>query len=203
MRKSVLLLAILASCAGPKPAPAPKAEPARPTPPPEEPPPAAEPKPRPTLGKYDPPATLGHLETTPPEEREEIDDRITEMFDVGAGRDSHDAKAKLAAIGKPAFLPILGKMAQIRDTITDDDTMEERLTESSLMLADQCLREMDGYLDAKDKQVIRPGADKKYIKYILILHYRRWNDGLGSPPLKDMDEMPGAFDPSTALPDGD
>jgi hypothetical protein len=148
-------------------------------------------------GRYDPPATLGHLEITPPEQRKQIDDLIGVMFDVQAGRDSHDAKTKLAAIGKPAFLPILGKMAAIRDTITDNDTLEERMTESSLMLADQALREMDGYLDAHDKGIIRPGTDKKYIKYILVLHYRRWNDGLGSRPLKDMDTMPGPFDPTT------
>jgi hypothetical protein len=149
------------------------------------------------LGKNDPPATLGHLETTPPETRKQIDDLIAVMFDTMAGRDSHDAKAKLAAIGKPAFLPILGKMAAVRDTITDNDSQEERLIESSLMLADQCLREMDGYLDAKDKAIIRPGTDKKYLKYILVLHYRRWNEGMGSTPLKDMDTMPGAFDPTT------
>ncbi len=148
------------------------------------------------LGQNDPPATLGHLETTPPELRKQIDDLIALVFDVQAGRDSHDAKAKLAAIGKPAFLPILGAMAKIRDTIADNDSQEERLIESSLMLADQCLREMDGYLDAKDKAIIRPGTDKKYLKYILVLHYRRWKDGLGSQPLKDMESMPGAFDPT-------
>lgn len=211
MRKGILLLAILAACAGPKPAPepapAPKAEPApaaaTPAPPPEEPPHATEPKPKPTLGKYDPPATLGHLETTPPEQREEIDDLIAVMLDVEAGRDSLDARAKLAAIGKPAFLPILGKMAQVRDTITDDDSIEERLVESSLMLADQCLREMDGYLDAHDKAWIRPGAERKYITYILRLHYRRWVEGMGSASLKDMHEMPGPFDPSKVPPGGD
>ena len=65
------------------------------------------------------------------------------------------------------------------------------------MLSDQCLREMDGLPDASGKQIIRPGTDKKYIKYILVLHYRRWNDGLNAgTPLKDMPEMPGAFDPS-------
>lgn len=202
MWKCILLLAILSSCAGPKPEPEPAPatvdNPAAPTPPPEErppgPAPASEPKPRGSISKYDPPATLGHLETTPPEQRQQIDDLIVVMFDVDAGRRSLEAKAKLAAIGKPAFLPILGRMAQVRDTITDDDSMEERLAESSLMLADQSLREMDGYLDGKDKQWIRPGTDRKYIKYILILHYRRWTDGLGSPPLKDVDKMPGPFD---------
>ena len=151
------------------------------------------------MGQYDPPASLGHLETTTPEMRKQIDELIAVMFDVQAGKDSNEAKAKLAAIGKPAFLPILGKMAAIRDTITDSDTVEERLIESSLMLADLCLREMDGYLDANDKAPIRPGTDKEYITYILRLHYRRWTDGMKkSTPLKDLDQMPGAFDPSTA-----
>jgi len=153
------------------------------------------------LGKHDPPATLGHLDSTPPELRKQIDDLIAVLFDPMAGRDCHDAKAKLVAIGKPAFLPILGKMATVRDSITDVDSQPERDMEASLMLADQCLREMDGFLDAQGKQPIRPGTDKNYIAYILRLHYRRWNDGFGSTPLKDLPEMPGAFDPSKLPPD--
>lgn len=202
MRASVFVLAVLGACAGPAPAPA---EPAAPEPVPEmaEPvraAPAAEPAPEPLPkrrgSKWDPPATLGHLETTGPELRAQIDDLIVVMFDPEAGRESLDAKMKLAEIGKPAFPPLLGTMAHVRDTITDDDTLEERILESSLMLADQCLREMDGYLDAHDKAPIRPGTDRKYIEYIVRLHYRRWLDGMGSTPLKDMEEMPGAFDPA-------
>jgi hypothetical protein len=147
-------------------------------------------------GQWDPPATLGHLETTPPELRKQIDELVAVLLDPMAGKEVHEAKAKLAAIGKPAFLPILGGMAKIRDTLADDDSFEEKRIESSLMLADQCLREMDGYLDSHDKGLIRPGTDNKYIKYILVLHYRRWLDGLGSTPLKDMAEMPGPFDPT-------
>ncbi len=147
--------------------------------------------------KWDPPATLGHLETTPPELRKQIDDWIALVMDTQAGRDSLEAKAKLAATGKPAFLPVLGKMAQIRDTIADTDSMEERLIESSLKLADECLREMDGYLDAHDKAPIRPGTERNYIEYVLRIHYRRWMDGMGSRPLKDMETMPGPFDPTT------
>jgi hypothetical protein len=157
------------------------------------------------LGKWDPPSTLGHLDDTPPDLRKQIDELVAVLLDPDAGREVHEAKAKLAAIGKPAFLPILGKMAAIRDTITDDDNLGERKTESALMLADQCLREMDGYLEANGKAVIRPGTDKKYIKYILVLHYRRWTDGggKGATPLKDMPEMPGPFDPSKAPPQPD
>jgi len=154
------------------------------------------------LTPHAPPATLSHLESTPPDLRKQIDDLIAVMFDPMAGRDGLDAKEKLIAIGKPAFLPILGKMAVIRDTITDTDSMEERQQEASLMLADQCLRGMDGFLDARGKQIIRPGTDKKYLSYILVLHYRRWTDGLGGgTPLKDMPEMPGAFDPSKLPPE--
>jgi len=157
------------------------------------------------LGKYDPPATLSHLDSTPPELRREIDELVAVLLDPDAGREVQEAKAKLAAIGKPAYLPILGRMAAIRDTITDNDTMEERKIECSLMLGDQCLREMDGFLDANGKQIIRPGMDKKYIKYILVLHYRRWLGGMpaGAQGLKDMAEMPGPFDPEKAPPGDD
>ena len=161
---------------------------------------------KPTLGnkakgekpksKYDPPATLGHLDSTPPDQRKLIDDLIVVMLDTQAGRDSLEAKAKLAAIGKPAFLPVLGSMAKIRDTIADTDSQEERLIESSLKLADECLREMDGYLEAHEKAPIRPGTEKNYIEYVLRMHYKRWMDGCGSTPLKDMDTMPGPFDAS-------
>jgi len=162
-------------------------------------------KPADGLGKWDPPATLGHLDSTPPEQRKQIDELVAVLLDPDAGREVQEAKAKLAAIGKPAFLPVLGKMAAIRDSISDTDTLEERKIESSLMLGDQCLREMDGFLDASGKQIIRPGTDKKYIKYILVLHYRRWLGGMppGAQGLKDMAEMPGPFDPSKAPPSPD
>jgi len=148
-------------------------------------------KPRRGKSRWDPPADLGHLKDTPPALRKQIDELVGLMMDPMAGRDSLDAKSKLAAIGKPAFLPILGAMAKIRDTITDVDSMDERLIESSLKLGDECLREMDGYLESKGKQPIRPGTDKKYIAYILRLHYRRWKEYLHDKP-----EMPGAYDPT-------
>jgi hypothetical protein len=142
----------------------------------------------PRRSRFDPPATLGHLDATPSRERAEIDRLIGVLLDPEAGRASHEAMAALAAIGKPAFPPLLGATARIRDVITDNDTMEERLLEASLMLADHCLREMDGYLDEHGKQVIRPGTDRKYIAYILRLHYRRWVEVLAEMP-----EMPGPF----------
>ena len=204
MRRWAFLLAVLACCAEPKPAPSQEPASAAHAPEPEKaapaPPPAAEPAPavaeaEPPLPrkKWDPPVTLDHLPTTPQDERRRIDDLIVVLFDPQAGRDSLRAKQELALIGKPAFLPVLGEMAIVRDTITDNDSMEERLIESSLKLADECLREMDGYLDAHDKAVIRPGTDKKYIEYILRMHYKRWMDGCGSPPLKDLERMPGPF----------
>ena len=201
MRRNALLIAVLASC-GPGPAPDHDQAPELQVEPVEIPPvdlPRPEPVPAapapPAKSRWEPPATLGHLDTTPPEQRKEIDDLIAVMFDAEAGRESLDAKARLAAIGKPAFLPVLGRMAQIRDFIGDTDSMAERLDESSLKLADECLREMDGYLDAHDKAPIRPGTEKKYIEYILRIHYRRWLDGMGSEPLKDLEPMPGPFDP--------
>ncbi|MHC4970840.1 MAG: hypothetical protein ACYTG3_00750 [Planctomycetota bacterium] len=141
--------------------------------------------------RWDAPASLGHLKSTPPSVRKQIDELVGLMMDPQAGRDSLDAKQKLAAIGKPAFPVILGAMAKVRDTIGDTDTIEERLIESSLKLADECLREMDGYLVSKQKAPIRPGTDKKYIVYIIRLHYRRWKEALESMP-----EMPGPYDPS-------
>ena len=84
----------------------------------------------------------------------------------------------------------------MRDTIGDTDTIDERLIESSLKLADETLREMDGYLESKMKPVIRPGTDKKYIVYIIRLHYRRWKE-----KLEMMDTMPGPYDPSVEYKD--
>ena len=146
-------------------------------------------KPKPRC--WDPPVNLGHLESTSLRKRIEIDELVDLMIDVDAGRDSLDAKEALIAIGKPAFPRILGAMAKIRDTITDVDSDDERLIESSLKLADECLREMDGWLMAKGKSSLRPGSEKRYIAYICRLHYKRW-----MKTLKDMPEMPGPYDPS-------
>ncbi|MHC4549612.1 MAG: hypothetical protein ACYTEZ_12640 [Planctomycetota bacterium] len=129
-------------------------------------------------GRRDPPAMLGHLPATPEEQRQRIDELVKILLDPEEGRRSLDAKQKLAAIGLPAFPVILGAMAGIRDRITDDDSFEERLLESSLKLADECLRGMDSFLDSKGKAPIRPGTDRKYIQYILRLHYRRWKEVL-------------------------
>ena len=141
--------------------------------------------------RWDPPADLEHLEGTSPEDRKRIDDLITTMIDVFAGKDSLDAKQTLIALGKPAFPRILGAMAKIRDTITDVDSDDERLIESGLKLADECLREMDGWLTAKGKSSLRPGSEKRYIGYICRLHYKRWMQ-----QLKVMPEMPGPYDPA-------
>jgi hypothetical protein len=128
--------------------------------------------------KWDPPKTLGHLASTPAERRREIDRLVDILFDPEAGRACLEAREKLAALGRPVFPVILGRMAAIRDTLTDDDTMKERLIESTLMLADQCLRRIDPYLDDHGKALLRPGTDAKYVRYILRLHYRRWTEAL-------------------------
>ena len=88
-----------------------------------------------------------------------------------------DAQTQLAAIGKPAFPVILGAMAKLRDELTDVDSFDERFLESSLMLADETLRRMDGYLDSHDFSTIRPGTDKKYVVWILKWHHKRWLTG--------------------------
>ncbi|MCZ6787527.1 MAG: hypothetical protein O7E54_10250 [Planctomycetota bacterium] len=134
--------------------------------------------------KWDPPANLGHLDETTNEERARIDKLIKTMLDPDMGRDSHKARQELVRFGKKAFPRILGEMAKIRDTITDKDDDEERLIESGLMLGDNCLREIDPYLNAFNKTVLRPGASKRYIVYILRLHYKRWMTDLNPPPKK-------------------
>ena len=141
--------------------------------------------------RWNPPADLPHLESTPPELRKQIDDLIAVLVDVSAGRECLDARQKLIAIGKPAFPRILGAMAGIRDNLTDDDTLEERIEESTLKLCDEALREMDGYLTAMEKSYLRPGTNTRYVQYICRLHYKRWMQ-----VLKDMEELPGPFDPS-------
>jgi len=141
--------------------------------------------------RYYPPADLGHLDSTPPELRKQIDELIDTMFDVDAGIDSARAKQKLAAIGKPAFLPILGRMRRERDKLKDDSSLEERRMEASIKLADETLRMMDGHLDAQAKQPIRPGTDNRYIDYILKWHHYRW-----VKELSELNEMPGPFTPS-------
>ena len=52
------------------------------------------------------------------------------------------------------------------------------------MLGDNCLREIDPYLNAFNKTVLRPSASKRYIVYILRLHYKRWMTDLNPPPKK-------------------
>ncbi|MGQ0612485.1 MAG: hypothetical protein ACT4PV_01875 [Planctomycetaceae bacterium] len=149
-------------------------------------------RPRELVSAYDAPADLPHLEDTPPEVRARIDELIKLVMDPDAGAASLRAKSELILIGKPAFLRILGAMAQLRDTITDVDSFEERLLESSLKLCDEALREMDGWLSAKGKSVLRPGSEKKYIAYIIRMHYKRWKTDL-----EKLDKVPGPFDPSS------
>ena len=88
------------------------------------------------------------------------------------------------------ILVILAAAAKIRDVITDVDSMEERMLESSLKLADGALREMDGYLNAYGKPELKPGSEKRYIEYICRMHYKRW-----VTELSKMDGLPGPYDP--------
>ncbi len=143
------------------------------------------------LSKWDPPPDIPHLKETTPEERKKIDEAIVTMMDPDMGRDSHIAKQDLVFMGKKAFPRVLASMAKIRDTITDVDNDEERLIESSLRLADGCLREMDGYLNAYNKTRLSIGCTKRYITYICRLHYKRW-----IKDLQKMPKMPGPHDPS-------
>jgi hypothetical protein len=114
------------------------------------------------------------------------------MFDPYAGSDCFAAKQKLAQIGKPAYLPILAAMAKTKKQFKWDNSHDENVLMSSVKLADECLRLMDGYLEANGIGVIRPGTDEKYYGYVVRMHYKRWKR-----TLEELDEMPGPFDPST------
>lgn len=138
-----------------------------------------------TPSRWDPPPDLPHLDSTPALQRALIDQLIKVMLDVDAGRDALDAKEKLIAIGPRAYPRIVSAMVRITDKLTDNNGAAERLQESSLKLADETLRRMDSYLDDKGKSTIRPGSEKKYIRYILRLHYKRWKDVLA--PLAETD----------------
>ena len=141
-------------------------------------------------GVSDPPTDLAHLDDTPVELRRAIDDLVAVMLDPMAGRASLEALEKLKAVGKPAFPRILGAMARLVYTLPDENGTEERLVESSLLLADRCLRAMDGYCDARGYALIRPGVELAHARLVLKLHYKRWRTYLHA-----VDEMPGPYDP--------
>ncbi len=143
-----------------------------------------------TKSRWDPPADLAHLQETTQEERARIDRLVKTMFDPTSGRDALVAKRELILMDKKAFPRILGAMANLRDKMTDEDTVEERERESTLKLADETLREMDGYLNLYTRPVVRPGTSKRYITYILRLHYRRWVKELSA-----MKKLPGPHSP--------
>jgi hypothetical protein len=141
--------------------------------------------------KWDPPANIPHLESTPPAMRAKIDRYIDALLDPFAGQHALDAKEILVVIGKPAFPRLLGRMAYVRDEMTDVNSHEELLMERSLGLADEALRNMDGWLTMKEKPVLRPGITKDYLRYICRIHYKRWEQ-----ELKHLHRMPGPYDPS-------
>ena len=113
------------------------------------------------------------------------------VLDPFAGSDCFDAKQKLAQIGKPAYLPILAKIAKMKDSFKWDNTHDDNVNMASVKLADECLRMMDGYLEANSIGVIRPGTDERYYGYVVRMHYKRWKE-----TLEGLDKMPGPFDPS-------
>jgi hypothetical protein len=144
------------------------------------------------ISRWNPPEDLGHLEDTPAEKKKEIDDLLTLVFDPYAGRDSLDAKQKLALIGKPAYLPVLAAIRDAKKELKWDNNHDDNVAMSSVKLADECLRLMDGYLEANSVGVIRPGTPQSYYDFVIRMHYKRWKQKLA-----DMDTMPGPFDPSS------
>lgn len=144
------------------------------------------------ISKYNPPEDLKpHIESTPADKRKEIDDLIDTMFDADAGGDCHRAKKKLIALGKPAFLPILQRMVVSKKLVKWDRSIDDNQLMSSVRLADEVLREMDGWIEAKNVRRIVPGSDERYYDYVLRIYYRRWLTAL-----KDLETMPGPYDPS-------
>jgi len=144
------------------------------------------------ISRYNPPEDLEpHLDSTPADKRAEIDKLIDTLFDPDAGKDSHDAKAKLILIGKPAFIPLLARMVKTKKLIKWDNGLDDRLVFSSVRLADVALRNMDGWIEAQNVRPIFAGTDEKYYDYVLRIYYRRW-----LTELKDMETMPGPYDPT-------
>ena len=143
------------------------------------------------LSRWNPPDDIGHLESTPPEKRKEIDDLITVMFDPSSGSDGFKAKRKLVQMDKAAFLPLLAKIKNTKKLIKWDRSIDDNQLMSSVRMADEVLREMDGYMEAKQIGKIRPGTDEKYYDYLLRIYYKRWLTDLSK-----LDRMPGPYDPS-------
>jgi hypothetical protein len=135
---------------------------------------------------------MPHLDSTPAALRESIDVEIGIMCDPDAGREARIARERLVAIGKPAFPRVLGKAAGLRDGLLDKKelTIDEQILQNhviaSIALCDRALREMDGYLTSKNVMEIKPGHGRRYVRYILGHHYKRW-----VRKLSKMDTMPG------------
>jgi len=144
------------------------------------------------ISRWNPPEDMGHLKETPADERKVIDDLLTLVFDPLAGKASLSAKQKLAIIGKPAYLPILASIRNAKKTMKWDNQHDDNLLMSSAKLADECLRIMDGYLEANGVGVIRPGTPENFYNFVIRMHYKRW-----IKTLADLDTMPGPYDPSS------
>ncbi len=141
------------------------------------------------LSRWNPPDDIGHLESTSAEKRKEIDDLITLMFDATAGRDGMDAKRKLIQMDKAAFLPLLAMIVSVKKDLKWDRSIDDNQLMSSVRMADEVLREMDGYMEAKSIGKIRPGTDEEYYGYLVRMYYKRW-----VTELSKMDKMPGPYD---------
>ena len=141
------------------------------------------------LSRWNPPDDIGHLESTPAAKRKEIDDLITLMFDPMSGRDGFDAKRKLIQMDKAAFLPLLAKIVSVKKDLKWDRSIDDNQLMSSVRMADEVLREMDGYMEAKSIGKIRPGTDEEYYGYLVRMYYKRW-----VTELSKLDKMPGPYD---------
>ena len=157
-------------------------------------PPVRMPKPKPAetaqANEWDPPKDLGHWDSTPEEQRAEIDLLLAKLMKP----DGDEAQARLAlvAIGKPAYLPILAHLARLdREVLKWDDGKADGVQLGSAMLADLCLRELDGFLDEKSIGVLRPGMDRESYRKVLRIYYKRWRE-----TIEPADEIPGPFDVS-------
>jgi len=143
---------------------------------------------------WDPPEDLAHADGTPEELRTRIDALVKQLLDPHGDPAAGRARLELVVIGKPAFAPLVAALAGLdRGALKWNGGRGDAALLSSAMLADLCLRDMDGNLDEQGVAVIRPGIKREEYRSVIRQHYRRWKE-----TLEASDELPGRFVPVLA-----